>query len=72
MSYLEIALRVSRKVHDGDPRAEGTTGGVEVRREESCWHCHGTMRCNCSTCWRGGPGDCVACKGSGKVFQWIQ
>jgi tubulysin polyketide synthase-like protein len=40
--------------------------------ESVCWHCNGERVCPCSTCWNpatGGPSDCAACKGTGKVWQ---
>jgi len=43
--------------------------------ESVCWHCNGERACSCGTCWNlvaGGPGDCAACKGIGKVWQWLQ
>lgn len=47
-----------------------------ARKVESvCWHCNGERVCSCSTCGNpatSGPGGCVACKGKGKVWQWLQ
>jgi hypothetical protein len=40
--------------------------------QETCWHCHGEKRCDCMACWQAGPSECVACKGSGQVWRWIQ
>lgn len=45
------------------------------KMESMCWHCHGERACPCSTCRNpatSGPGDCSACKGTGKVWQWLQ
>lgn len=45
----------------------------ELRKVEAlCWHCSGTGRCGCSTCWTGGPGECVTCRGGGKTWAWVQ
>jgi len=38
----------------------------------TCWHCRGEKRCACITCWKGGPGECAACKGTGQVLRWVQ
>lgn len=38
----------------------------------TCWHCHGEKRCDCMACWQNGPGECVACKGTGELWRWIQ
>jgi TubC N-terminal docking domain len=46
-----------------------------LRVESVCWHCKGEKSCQCITCWSPasrGPGDCVACKGTGKVWEWLQ
>jgi hypothetical protein len=40
--------------------------------QKTCWHCHGGKRCDCMACWQAGPSECVACKGSGQVWRWIQ
>lgn len=43
--------------------------------ESICWHCNGEGACPCSTCWNpatSGLDDCAACKGTGKVWQWLQ
>jgi hypothetical protein len=47
----------------------------ESRRKvsETCWHCRGEKRCACIACWQvGGPGECVTCKGCGRVWRWVQ
>ncbi len=54
-----------------------TTGKVETDEPQrkvavACWHCRGEKRCACIACWQAGPGDCVTCKGSGQVWQWVQ
>ncbi len=48
------------------PQSEGR------KVEAVCWHCAGERRCGCSTCWTGGPGECVTCRGTGKVLRWLQ
>jgi hypothetical protein len=46
---------------------------LERRKAEAvCWHCDGERRCPCSTCWAGGPGECIACRGNGKIRTWLQ
>ena len=72
-------IEPSKRIHhpwDGcktclTPQPENPTGKVE----SVCWHCNGERACPCSTCWNPatcGPGDCAACKGTGKVWQWLQ
>jgi len=41
-------------------------------REAESWHCGGSKVCPCSTCRAGGPDECVACRGTGKVRAWLQ
>ena len=48
------------------------SGKLERRVLVTCWHCKGEMRCGCMACWQGGPGECVACQGTGQVLRWIQ
>jgi TubC N-terminal docking domain len=38
----------------------------------TCWHCRGEKSCACVACWKAGPGECVACEGSGHVWRWVQ
>jgi hypothetical protein len=45
----------------------------EVMRD--CWHCGGSKACYCIVCvnpWTGEAGHCVPCKGTGKVWAWLQ
>jgi len=52
----------------------GKAGADNPQRhvQVECRHCHGEKRCGCIACWRGGPSECVACKGTGQVRRWIQ
>jgi hypothetical protein len=38
----------------------------------TCWHCRGEKICACSACWQGGTRECVACKGTGQGWRWVQ
>lgn len=38
----------------------------------TCWHCRGEKSCACIACWKAGPGECMACEGSGHVWRWVQ
>jgi len=38
----------------------------------TCWDCHGERVCGCIACWQLGPGECVACKGAGRIWRWVQ
>ena len=40
--------------------------------QETCWHCRGEKSCACIACWQAGPSECVACKGGGLVWRWVQ
>ena len=57
---------------DGCSTVEIEAGKPERRVRTTCWHCQGAKTCDCIACWNGGPGECVACKGSGTVLRWIQ
>lgn len=76
ISIKALALSVlaaSRAVPCCHP--DGTRIGTDLRRndsEDECWHCGGARICGCSTCWQSGPSKCVACKGSGRLLQWLQ
>lgn len=57
------------------------TGCTTVKLEPSgsarrvvvtCRHCRGEKKCGCIACWQGGSRDCVACKGTGQVWRWLQ
>jgi hypothetical protein len=51
------------------PEASGSQHKVAV----TCWHCRGEKRCACIACWqKGGPGECVTCKGRGQTWRWVQ
>jgi hypothetical protein len=59
--------------HPWDGCTTPMTAQPERRKAEAvCWHCDGERRCRCSTCWAGGPGECVACRGSGTIRVWLQ
>jgi hypothetical protein len=61
MSYLELALRVTREWLN--PAPVGEVPRVQVR----CWHCGGSGRCDCISCGVMKPsvswaaGECAAC-----------
>jgi hypothetical protein len=57
---------------DGCTTVQPEAGGLLSKVREKCWHCHGEKRCDCIACWQAGPSECVACKGSGQVWRWIQ
>lgn len=51
-----------------NPESTGSVRKVAI----TCWHCRGGKTCGCIACWQGGPRDCVACKGTGQVWRWLQ
>jgi hypothetical protein len=43
--------------------------------ERECWHCSGGGKCRCIVCCNPltrEAGECVPCKGTGKVWAWLQ
>jgi len=56
----------------GCTTVEPETKGSPCKVAATCWHCRGEKRCSCIACWQGGPRECVACKGTGQVWRWIQ
>ncbi len=58
------------------PWTRCTTGKTESNGPHkitvTCWHCRGEKSCACIACWQAGPGECVACKGNGQVWRWLQ
>jgi len=48
---------------------------VTTKVESECWHCKGLKVCRCIVCWdarKDAPGQCVTCKGTGRVWTWVQ
>lgn len=43
---------------------------------QKCWHCGGQRICGCIACGerlsQGDKGECLACRGTGRVWGWIQ
>jgi hypothetical protein len=58
--------------HTGCTTIQPEQEGVQHKVRVTCWHCCGEGKCNCSTCWKNGSGECVACKGTGQVVRWVQ
>ncbi len=57
---------------DGCTRGKAEAAGPQRQVQVECWHCRGSKACECTACWQAGPGGCVACKGRGQVWQWVQ
>jgi hypothetical protein len=68
-------IEPSRWIHhpwNGCTTIQPETGEPLRKVQETCWHCRGKKNCACLACWQAGPGECVACKGSGQVWRWVQ
>jgi hypothetical protein len=57
---------------NGCTTVEPEAGGSQHKIAVTCWHCRGEKKCTCIACWQTGPGECVTCKGSGRVWRWVQ
>jgi len=58
--------------HAGCTTMKPEVSGSQHKVPETCWHCHGNKICACIACGQPGPSRCVACKGRGKVWRWVQ
>ena len=64
-------LEAGRWIHhpwDGCTTIKPESGEQLRKVQETCWHCRGEKKCGCIAC----PGQCAICKGSGRVWRWIQ
>lgn len=55
-----------------EPIMRSETPKPQPKAEVRCWHCHGSKRCDCTSCWQSGLGECAACKGTGQASRWLQ
>jgi TubC N-terminal docking domain len=67
-----LCARHCHGAHVFTPKTQPEPRESPRNAEMNCWQCGGEGRCDCTTCWKGGPGECGVCKGIGKVLQWVQ
>jgi TubC N-terminal docking domain len=68
---LEPGVWIHRP-HTGCTTIKPKANGSQHKVAATCWHCRGQKKCGCSACWQGGPRECVACKGTGQGWRWLQ